>query len=140
MSARGARPPVLFDQASAPLGQDASGRYYLVRLADDPMATRVLKRFDHPGWRGVTTRPLLAQQLWRLTRLNRPELPGLALEDLASDGTTEGVPPYACVLDAPPARQLAERLPLGAEEAGHLLARLLETVWAAHQARVTGPQ
>ncbi|MDB5097407.1 MAG: hypothetical protein JWM80_1828, partial [Cyanobacteria bacterium RYN_339] len=138
MTARGARPPVLFDQATAPMGQDASGRYYQVRLADDPTAARVLKRFDHPGWRNVATRPLLSQQLWRLVRLARPELPGLALEDLQSDGTTEGVPPYACVLDAPPARVLSERLPLGAEEAGHLVARLLETLWAAHQARVTG--
>ena len=61
MTLRGGRAPVLFDQATAPLGQDASGRFYLVRLADDPTAARLLKRFDHPGWRTVAARPLLAQ-------------------------------------------------------------------------------
>jgi signal transduction histidine kinase len=139
MSARGVRPSILFDQAAAPLGQDASGRYYRVRLADDPMAVRVLKRFDHPGWRSPTARLHLSQQLWRLIRLDRPELPGLTLEvDTAGASSSDASTPHACVVAAPGLRSVADRMPLDLQDATAVLVPLLETLSAAHQARVAG--
>src|SRR5689334_5367314 len=119
--------PLELSDAATPLGNDFSGSLFEVRLDGPDTPSAVLKSFEPLGDPDATAR--LRQRLWRLGRLDRPELSGVDL----------GVTPAGVqALGKTGGQRLSDRPLLSYAEAFALLGHLAALTWACHQARIRG--